>query len=164
MNLSQMIALAAVAFGAWSYVSGNVSKARLEAAASLLDVQQQNNEQVQRERDEARALADANYKAFMAEKAERARIEKIASDARAAATKRAADLATALKRIKNAPKSFDGPVAPVLRHELDDLRAGSVRPDAGNGDAPADGADPGATGTPGDQSSDPAVPAQAPTS
>ena len=164
MNLSQMIALAALAFGAWQYVGHSGDGARLSAAGAMLGVQQTTIDAKNRELESAIAISEANRKAFEAEKAERTRIERIAFDQKVAATKRAADLQTALKRIHNAPKSFDGPIAPVLRHELDDLRADGVRPVPDAGDAAPNGADPSPTGAPADRPSEPAVQPAPPTS
>lgn len=74
---------------------------------------------------EAKALADA------------AKFQK-------AADERAAALNKALRRIANAPKTDDGPLAPVLRRELDSMRTvfppGTASPDGADEDPGGDAA------------------------
>jgi len=106
-------------------------------------------------------INEANLKAIEAVRADLERQAKIASQAQAVANKRAAELASTKKRIRNAPKSFDGPVAPVLRRELDELRTDSVRPVV-DGDAPTDPT--GSSGADPDQPGQPDLPAPSPTS
>ena len=134
-------------------LKGRATEARLEAAAALIDVQQG-------QLDQAAVANDGNLKALEAIKADLARQVAVSAKAQAAERKRAADLATKLKRIENAPATDDGAVAPVLRNALDGLRADSVQPAVG--DAPPDGADAGPSGAPASEPVGPPLPAETP--
>ena len=148
MNLSTILALAGLAGVAYSYsglpgslqASSAAESARVLAADAMLAVATTKLAAKETELATAAEINAANLAALAAVKADLDRQAIIAAKAQQAERKRAADLKTALKRIHNAPKSDDGPVAPVLRRELDDLRLDSVRPD-GSGDAPANPTD-----------------------
>lgn len=144
MSLSRIIAGVALGAAGVAYSGWSGDSARLVAADAILAVAQtdltgaKKDLKTAREKlEDAAAINAANLIALDAWKAEVERQTALAAKAQAAERKRAADLQTALKRIKNAPKSEDGPIAPVLRRELDDLRTDSVRPD-GNGAPAAD--------------------------
>lgn len=137
MSLSRIIAGVALAGLAYTTTQWSGSSAQIVAADAMLAVAEKKVADAQRELATANEINEANIAALAAIKEDLERQAAIAARAQAAERKRAADLQTALKRIKNAPKSEDGPIAPVLRRELDDLRTDSVRPD-GNGAPPAD--------------------------
>ena len=136
MNLSRIIAATALAGLGIVYSEWTGDATRLTASTALIDVANTKLAAKEAELATAAEINAANLAALAAVKADLDRQAIIAAKAQQAERKRAADLKTALKRIHNAPKSDDGPVAPVLRRELDDLRLDSVRPD-GSGDAPA---------------------------
>ena len=131
-DLRTIMAVAALAFGTWSYVSGGSTSrtltTRLDSALTLIDLQQGTITEKTSKLADMIALADVNYKAFEAERADRIRFAAIAAKSQQAAKQRDATLQTALKRIRHAPQSDDGPISPVLRRELDDLGSDSVRP------------------------------------
>ena len=127
--------------------------ARLEAAAALIDVQRS-------QLDQAAVVNDGNLATIAAIKADLKRQADVAAKAQEAATKRAAELATKLKRIQDAPATDDGAVAPVLRNALDGIRADSVHPPVGN---PAPNSpDAGATGAPASEPVGPPLPGETP--
>lgn len=136
MNLSRIIAAAALAGLGIVYSEWTGDAGRLTASVALVDVANTKLAAAHKDLAQAEEINQANLAALAAVKADLDRQAIIAAKAQQAERKRAADLKTALKRIHNAPKSEDGPIAPVLRRELDDLRIDSVRPD-GSGDAPA---------------------------
>lgn len=136
MNLSRIIAAAALAGLGVVYSEWTGDAGRLTASVALVDVANTKLAAAKKDLATAEEINQANLAALAAVQADLERQAIIAAKAQQAERKRAADLKTALKRIHNAPKSDDGPVAPVLRRELDDLRLDSVRPD-GSGDAPA---------------------------
>jgi hypothetical protein len=162
MNLSTILAGGSMAALAIVYVlwtkQVNERDAQIDAAATLIDLQQKHLA-------EEKAINESNVAALKAMDEHLKRQAEIAARAQATAAKKAADLKFVLKRIKNAPKSDDGPVAPVLRRELDDLRSDGVRPvDPASSDAPADAVDAVPSGTPADQPVEPTVSRPAPTS
>lgn len=136
MSLSRIIAGVALAGLAYTSTGWSGEAARVAASAALIDVANTKLASAHKDLALAEEINQANLAALAAVKADLERQAAIAAKAQMAERKRAADLKTALKRIHNAPKSDDGPVAPVLRRELDDLRLNGVRPD-GNSDAPA---------------------------
>lgn len=103
----------------------------------------------------AKATADANVAAVARLKADLARQEAIKAKELMAERKRAADLKTALKRIQDAPKTDDGPVAPVLRNALDGLQ-----PPVGN--PPTNGPDANPSGTTASEPVGPPLPGETP--
>lgn len=129
--------------------------ARLEAAAALIDVQRS-------QLDQAAVVNDGNLATIAAIKADLKRQADIAAKAQEAATKRAAELATKLKRIQDAPATDDGAVAPVLRNALDGIRADtdSVQPAVGN--PPPNGPDANPSGTPASEPVGPPLPGETP--
>lgn len=163
MNLSRILALAGFAVAAYMGSGWSGEAERVTAAAIALDVQQKELAAAKRDLATAAEINEANLAAILEVKAEAERQAAIAIKAKAAEAKRSADLKTALKRIKNAPKSEDGPIAPVLRRELDDLRTDGVRPDGG-GTPAANTAheDPG--GATGPEAGNPSMQPPAPTS
>lgn len=102
---------------------------------------------------------DANVAENQRLRDELARQQAIAVKAERA--RRALDFSTkqALKRIANAPTTDDGPVAPVLRTELDSLRAPAVDGQPGTADSP----NAGGIGHP-DDTADPGMPPAPPAS
>jgi hypothetical protein len=157
MNLSRIIAGVLAVGLAYTTSSWSGESAKVLAADAMLAVANKDLTAAKAEAALANEIAAANVAALDAVKADLARQAAIAAKAQAAERKRAADLKTALKRIhNNAPKSSDGPVAPVLRDALDGLR-----PD-GDGDAPSDPADANPSGAPADQSGAVPLPGDAP--
>ena len=136
MNLSRIIAASALAGLGVVYSEWTGDATRLTASTALIDVANTKLAAAKAELATAAEINAANIAAINAMQADLERQAVIAARAQQAERKRAADLKTALKRIKNASPSEDGPIAPVLRRELDDLRLNGVRPD-GSGDAPA---------------------------
>ncbi len=137
-------------YGLWQWSKHDLKKAQaqVEAADALIAVA---NKQV----EEAKALNEGNKAAFDAMQREIERQKKIAAKFQAEARKRTVSNTEAMKRISDAPASSDGPVAPVLRIELDSLR--TVPPGS---DAAANGAD--QNGNAGPAPADPSgVPAEA---
>ena len=128
MNLSRIIAAAALAGLGVVYSEWTGDAGRLTAADAMLAVANTKLTAANKDLAGAKETSQANLNAFNAERAARVKEAQVAAKAQAAERKRAADLKTALKRIHNAPKSDDGAIAPVLRRELDDLRLNGVRP------------------------------------
>ena len=132
MDLSKCIAIAcalAVAgtVGYFKWQNGRLST-QLEAAAITIGVQQNQVET-------AKAVADANIAALDAVKADLARQEIIAAKAKEAERKRTVELNAAKRKIQDAPKTDDGPVAPVLRNALDGLQPPVGNPPTNSPDA-----------------------------
>lgn len=163
MNLQTILTLASLAGAAYMGSGWSSDSARLLAADAMLAGAQKKLDAANRDLATANEINEANIAALAAVKADLERQAAIAARAQAAAQRRDADLKTALKRIKNAPKSEDGPIAPVLRRELDDLRTDGVRPDGG-GTPAANTAheDPG--GATGPEAGNPSMQPPAPTS
>ena len=128
MNLSRIIAAAALAGLGVVYSEWTGDAGRLTASTALIDVANTKLAAAKAELATAAEINAANIAAINAMQADLERQAVIAARAQQAERKRAADLKTALKRIHNAPKSDDGAIAPVLRRELDDLRLNGVRP------------------------------------
>lgn len=97
---------AAVVLGAWLYVD-HLRKSLAESQAKLTATQLE--------------LETATIRAEVRERQHQMAIAALAAE-RAAADKRAADLAQARAFVSQAPDRDDGPVAPVLRQALDALR------------------------------------------
>lgn len=118
-------------YGLWQWSKHDLrqAQARIEAADALIAV-------ANKEVENAKAVNEGNQAAFDAMQREIERQKALAAKFQAEARKRTAATTQAMKRISDAPASSDGPVAPVLRIELDSLRV--VQP---GGDAPANGAD-----------------------
>lgn len=138
MSLKRLIiatALGAAVGAVGVYTRQPDNSAQLLAADAMIAVAQKDAAAAKAELAIANEIAAANFAALEAVKADLAHQAAVAARAQAAERKRAADLKTALKRIHNAKPSEDGPIAPVLRRELDDLRLDGVRPDGGG--APA---------------------------
>lgn len=117
-------------YGLWQWSKHDLrqAKAQVEAADAMIAV-------ANRAVEEAKALNEGNKAAFDAMARDIERWQKIAAKFQAEARKRTVSTTEAMKRISDAPASSDGPVAPVLRIELDSLR--TVPPGS---DAPANGA------------------------
>jgi hypothetical protein len=161
MSLSRIIAAVSVAGMAGMYAWKPQDTARLAAADAMLAVAHKRLSELDADRAALEQINNANLMALESVKADLERQAQIAEAAQATANKRAAELNASKKRIKHAPKSFDGPVAPVLRRELDELRADGVRPVVDVG-APADAS--GAGGARADQPGEPDVSAPSPAS
>jgi hypothetical protein len=103
----------AVMYGLWTY---QIKQARAErdAAIAMVDV---SIGQV----NQAKAVNEANLAALEAVKASVVAAQAARVKAEADAHKRSVALQSALKRIANAPQTDDGPVAPILRGQLDEL-------------------------------------------
>ena len=91
--------------------------------------------------EDAAAVNDSNQKAISELMQDIAVQQKLTAKAERAARERDASLKHALKRIADAPQSDDGNIAPVLKRELDSLRADRVAQPGS-----ADSTDQGATG------------------
>lgn len=102
--------------------------AQLEAATTLIDVQQA-------QLTAAKNVNDQNMAAIEAIKADLQRQAGIAAAAQAAERKRTAELNAAKRKIQDAPKTDDGPVAPVLRNALDGLQPPVGNPPTNSPDA-----------------------------
>lgn len=141
----------AVVYGLWTY-NARIDAAKLEAAQAMLDVATQQIAQ-------AKAANESNVATLTAIQADLARQQAATIKAEAQSRDRAFALSKALKRISDAPKTEDGPVAGVLRDTLDQLR---IVPGSGpTADSNHQGPSPAAPGP-----AEPAVPATpaAPTS
>lgn len=97
---------AAVVVGAWLYVD-HLRESLAETQAKLTATQIE--------------LETATIRAEVRERQHETAIAALAAE-RAAADKRATDLAAARSLVSQAPDKDDGPVAPVLRQALDALR------------------------------------------
>ena len=97
---------AAVVLGAWLYVD-HLRESLAETRAKLTATQLE--------------LETATIRAEVRERQHQTAIAALAAE-RAAADKRAADLAQARAFVSQAPDRDDGPVAPVLKQALDALR------------------------------------------
>jgi hypothetical protein len=135
MKLTNPYVILALAVGSlyglwqWSKHDLRQAKAQIEAADAMIAV-------ATKQVEEAKALNEGNKAAFDAMQREIERQKKIAAKFQADARKRTVSNTEAMKRISDAPATSDGPVAPVLRIELDSLRV--VQP---GGDTPANGVD-----------------------
>lgn len=130
MNLSTYLTAGAflavaIIYGAWSWQSKGQKATIAAQQATIASL----NEAV----IEAKGVNDANIQTLAAIKEDLARQAKVAAKYEALANKRGAALKATLKRIEDAPLTDDGPIAPVLGRELDELR------NDGNGKPPADG-------------------------
>lgn len=126
-------------YGLWQWSKHDLKKAQaqVEAADAMIAV-------ATKQVEEAKALNEGNKAAFDAMQRDIERLTKIAAKFQAEARKRTAATTQAMKRIADAPASMDGPVAPILRTELDSLHdaaPNSLRVVQPGGDAPANGAD-----------------------
>lgn len=132
--MSMAVNIARAALAAAAVIAGvqeyrvSTRDTQIEAAATLSKVWEQKFAIAQ-------GIADENAAAVERIRADIERQDIVKAKAVAAERKRADALATKLKRIQNAPKSDDGPIAPVLRNALDGLRSD------GDGVSPADPAD-----------------------
>ena len=132
LNPYVILALAVASmYGLWQWSKHDLrqAEARLEAADALIAV-------ANKEVADAKAVNEGNQAAFDASQRRIESLTAIVAKYQAEARKRTATNTQAMKRIADAPASSDGPVAPILRIELDSLRV--VQP---GGDAPANGAD-----------------------
>lgn len=137
MNLTTYIvgaslALTGIVYGYFT-LKHRATTAQLEAATTLIDVQQA-------QLTAAKNVNDQNMAAIEAIKADLQRQAGIAAAAQAAERKRTAELNAAKKRIQNAPTTDDGPVAPVLRNALDGLQPPVGNPAPNGPDANPSGA------------------------
>jgi hypothetical protein len=142
----------AVMYGLWTY---QIKQARAErdAAVAMVDVSIQQVNQ-------AKAVNEANLAALEAVKASVVAAQAARQKAEADAHKRSVALNNALKRIANAPQTDDGPVAPILRGQLDELgRVLVVEPSNPTADRPNENPG-GAAGDPVPVLSTPADPAR----
>lgn len=144
MNLTTYIvgaslALTGIVYGYFT-LKHRATTAQLEAATTLIDVQQA-------QLTAAKNVNDQNMAAIEAIKADLQRQAGIAAAAQAAERKRTAELNAAKKRIQNAPITDDGPVAPVLRNALDGIRTDSLQPAVGNPPPNSPDANPSGTTT-----------------
>lgn len=152
MNLTTYIvgaslALTGIVYGYFT-LKHRATTAQLEAATTLIDVQQA-------QLTAAKNVNDQNMAAIEAIKADLQRQAGIAAAAQAAERKRTAELNAAKKRIQNAPTTDDGPVAPVLRNALDGLQ-----PPVGN--PPTNGPDANPSGTTASEPVGPPLPGETP--
>lgn len=141
------LAAVALVYGYFT-LSGRAKDARLEAAAITIDVQQA-------QITAAKNVNDQNVAAIEAIKEDLRRQAKVAADAKDAERKRTAELNAAKRKIQDAPKTDDGPVAPVLRNALDGLRSDV-------GDAPTNSADANPSGATASEPVGPPLPAETP--
>lgn len=137
MNLTTYIvgaslALTGIVYGYFT-LKHRATTAQLEAATTLIDVQQA-------QLTAAKNVNDQNMAAIEAIKADLQRQAGIAAAAQAAERKRTVELNAAKKRIQNAPTTDDGPVAPVLRNALDGLQPPVGNPPPNSPDANPSGA------------------------
>jgi hypothetical protein len=113
--------IAAAAFGIWLTI---LSQAKQIGALT-------------KDRDAAIATADQNAKIAETQRAEFNRVQSILDAAEAEKIK-LRDRSTARRKVINdAPKTDDGPIAPVLRRSLDGLRFKAGESDSGTGRNPA---------------------------
>ena len=132
MNLTTYIvgaslALTGIVYGYFT-LKHRATTAQLEAATTLIDVQQA-------QLTAAKNVNDQNMAAIEAIKADLQRQAGIAAAAQAAERKRTAELNAAKRKIQDAPKTDDGPVAPVLRNALDGLQPPVGNPPPNSPDA-----------------------------
>ena len=104
----------AVMYGLWTY-QVRTRDAQLEVAKALVSA-------TAAQVVEAKTVNDENAATLAAIRADLARQQEAAAKYQALAATRASSLQQALKRIKDAPLSDDGVVAPVLARELTGLR------------------------------------------
>jgi hypothetical protein len=140
----------AVMYGLWTY---QIKQARAERDAAIAMVDVSIGQVAQ-----AKAVNEANLAALEAVKADVVAAQAARQKAEADAHKRSVALNNALKRIANAPVSDDGPVSPILRDQLNELRW--VQPVAPSNPAP-DRVNENPGGTPGGLV-EPVMPATAP--
>lgn len=131
----------AVCYGLYAYEAKKV-----ERREALIAAHQAVEAVAARQIEEAKAMNEGNQAALAALEQEVERQKALAVKAERTARARDASLKQALKRIADAPLSEDGPIAPVLKRELDGLRTDPVA---------------GSTGSPGSSDPDPsdAIPA-----
>jgi len=145
MNLTTYIvgaslALTGIVYGYFT-LKHRATTAQLEAATTLIDVQQA-------QLTAAKNVNDQNMAAIEAIKADLQRQAEVAAKAEVESRKRAAALSKLQKEIANAP-SRDAPVPDVIEHVLDSLRSNGDRAPTTNGpDADQSGAATGDGGEP----------------
>lgn len=109
---------------------------KVERREALIAAHQAVEAVAARQIDEAKALNEGNQAALEALEQEVERQKGLAVKAERTARARDASLKQALKRIADAPLSEDGPIAPVLKRELDSLRTDPVAGSTGSPNNP----------------------------